>query len=92
MYHFHQIAIIRRYLTRNPKLEASIELKKIVARLATTTQTRFQNKLDQWYEKYKDFLNEKTVSSTTGKENFTHPRVRAAYMKFANQSSSSVYL
>ncbi len=79
MCHFHQIAIIRRYLTRNPKLEASIELKKIVARLTTTTEIRFQNKLELWYEKYEDFLNEKTVSSTTGEEHFTHPRVRAAY-------------
>jgi len=59
MCHFHQIAIIRRYLTRNPKLEASIELKKIVARLTTITETRFQKKLDLWYEKYKKFLNEK---------------------------------
>ena len=79
MCHFHQISIIRRYLTRNPKLEASIELKKIVARLTTTTETRFQNKLEQWHEKYEDFLNEKTVSSTTGQDHFTHPRVRAAY-------------
>jgi len=29
MCHFHQCAIIRRYLTQNPRLEANIELKKI---------------------------------------------------------------
>lgn len=79
MCHFHQKMIIHRYLTRRPKLEASQELKKIVSRLTTTTETRFKNKLDSWYEIHKDFINEKSINSITGKEQFTHRKLVAAY-------------
>ena len=62
-----------------PKLEAGKDLKKIVARLTLTTETNFTNKLDEWYQTYKDFLEEKSVSSTTGEHHYTHPRIRSAY-------------
>ena len=52
MCHFHQKMIIQRYVTRRPKLEASKDLKKIVSRLTSTTQIRFENKLDIWYQEY----------------------------------------
>ncbi|OIN84713.1 hypothetical protein KX00_252 [Francisella sp. TX07-6608] len=45
MCHFHQKKIVHRYITKNPKLEASIELQKILNRLTKTTETRFKNKL-----------------------------------------------
>jgi hypothetical protein len=35
MYHFHQKQIITRYLTNNPKPEASIELKRLTKKLVT---------------------------------------------------------
>jgi hypothetical protein len=62
-----------------PKLDASKDFKKIVLRLTQTTEKNFTNKLDDWYEKYKDFLEEKSVSTTTGELHYTHPRIRAAY-------------
>ena len=62
-----------------PKLEASKNLKKIVSRLTQTTEKNFTQKLDDWYAFYKDFLEEKSMSSTTGELNYTHPRIRAAY-------------
>ena len=61
-----------------PKHEASKNLKKIVSRLSHTTEKNLTQKLDDWYEIYKDFLDEKSVSTTTGKLNYTHPRIRAA--------------
>ena len=79
MCHFHQRKTINRYLTRKPRLEASKDLQKIMYNLTSTTQTRFTNKLNTWYEKYKDFLEEKNISETTGRENYTHPRIRSAY-------------
>jgi len=79
MCHFHQIKIVKRYITENPKLEASIELKKIVARLKHTNEKNFRKKLDVWCKEYEEFLNEKTIISTTGKEQYTHPRIRSAY-------------
>lgn len=79
MCHFHQKKIIQRYITMRPKLEASKDLKKIVYRLTQTTEKNFTQKLDEWYEEYKNFLDEKSISSTTGKLHYTHPRIRAAY-------------
>lgn len=79
MCHFHQKMIIHRYLTRRPKLEASKDLKKIVSRLTTTTEVRFKNKLDKWYEIHKDFINEKSINSITAKEQFTHRKLVVAY-------------
>ena len=79
MCHFHQRKTINKYLTRKPRLEASKELQRIMYNLTTTTQTIFTKKLNEWYEKYQSFLDEKSISSITGKLNFTHPRVRSAY-------------
>ncbi len=49
--------IIQRYITKHPKLEASQELKKIVSTLTKTSDVKFTIKLDNWYDKYKNFLN-----------------------------------
>ncbi len=62
-----------------PKLEASKALKKIVSRLTLTNEKNFTEKLNQWKEIYQDFLDEKSISSTTGKLHYTHPRIRASY-------------
>ena len=59
MCHFHQKKIVQRYITKNPKLEASIKLQDVLNRLATTTESRFKNKLQEWYVKYEDFLTQK---------------------------------
>ncbi len=45
-----------------PKLEASKALKKIVSRLTQTTEKDFTQKLDEWYEEYQDFLDQKSIS------------------------------
>ena len=79
MCHFHQKKIIQRYITMRPKLQASKGLKKIVSRLTSTTEKNLTQKLDEWYEIYKEFLDEKSVSTTTGELHYTHPRIRAAY-------------
>ena len=79
MCHFQQKKIVQRYITMRPKLQASKDLKKIVSRLTQTTEKNFTQKLDQWFYIYQIFLDEKSVSSTTGKLHYTHPRIRAAY-------------
>ncbi|NOQ32232.1 MAG: hypothetical protein GQ570_14040 [Helicobacteraceae bacterium] len=63
----------------HPRLEAGKELQKIMRTLATTTETRFENKLDTWYEKYKDFLAERTLNIETNKESFKHQKLLSAY-------------
>ena len=79
MCHFHQRMILQRYLTRKPKLNASKDIKKIISRLTTTTEVRFENKLDIWHQEYKEFISEKSINPTTGKEQYTHRRLVAAY-------------
>ncbi len=79
MCHFHQQAIITRYLTKNPKLEASIKLKRIASYLGKVQQDRFIFLLDCWYKRYKLFLNEKTLNEETRRWRYTHRRLRSAY-------------
>lgn len=79
MCQFHQVAIIRRYLTANPKLPASIELSSIVYMLKQTDRESFEGALNEWYLKWKPFLNERTINEETGRSFYTHKRLRSAY-------------
>ncbi len=79
MCHFHQKRIIQRYITKHPKLQASKDLQKIMYKLTSTNETIFTKKLDIWYETYKDFLSEKTLNESTGKEYYTHAKLVSAY-------------
>ena len=79
MCHFHQKQIIRRYLTNQPKLEASIELKEIVNNLTNTNEKKFIKQLNNWHSKWKDFLKEKTINPETNRWCYTHKRLKSAY-------------
>jgi len=79
MCHFHQRKTVRRYITKRPRLQAGKDLNKIVYRLKETNERNFTKKLDEWYEIYKDFIEEKSVNLETGKSFYTHYKVRAAY-------------
>lgn len=79
MCQFHQAAIIRRYITKNPKLPASIELKEVVKLMSKTDKESFEGALNEWFEKWKEFLNERTLNEETGKSFYTHKRLRSAY-------------
>lgn len=79
MCHFHQKAIIRRYLTQAPKLQAGKELKAIVETLRFVKKEDFQSILFDWYKKWKDFLKEKTYEEDLKHWHYTHKRLRSAY-------------
>lgn len=79
MCHFHQKQIVKRYLTINPKLEASQKLKEITATLADTNEEMFTKQLVTWYETWKDFLKEKTINPDTNRWCYKHKRLRSAY-------------
>lgn len=78
MCHFHQKAIIRRYITKNPKLKPNKELKEIVDWLNKTDKESFTYWLDEWYNKHKNWLNEKWVYKNW-KKYYKHRRTRSAY-------------
>lgn len=79
MCHFHQIQIITRYLTNNPKLPASRELKTIARTLVKADEECFVADLDAWHRKWSSFLKERTIDPITGKWHYTHKRLRSAY-------------
>jgi len=79
MCHFHQLAIIKRYLTSNPKLLASQQLKQIAELLPILTEKRFIRLLDAWYFRWANFLKEKTKVPGTKRWFYTHKRTRSAY-------------
>jgi hypothetical protein len=80
MCQFHQIQIVLRYLTRKPKTQAAIELKKLSLKLTKLTKLEFVNDLNIWYLKWDNYLNERSKSPTTGKTYYTHKRLRSAYL------------
>lgn len=79
MCQFHQIAIVTRYITRRPRLEASKDLKEIMILLPKTDKDRFMDALNDWYKKWKDFMNERATNPETGKSHYIHKRLRSAY-------------
>ena len=82
MCQFHQILIIRRYLTQEPNLEASVQLLDLVKSITRMDKESFIGAFNEWYEKYKDVLNER-VHDKRIKRNmppYMRPRLRSAYL------------
>jgi len=79
MCQFHQKQIVRRYLSLNPILPAGQELTELARLLCQTDKASFTHWLEQWFLKWRKFLNEKTENPITGRKQFTHRRLRSAY-------------
>ena len=79
MCQFHQVAIVRRYLTKNPRMPAAIELKEIAALMKQTDKESFEGALNEWHDNWRSFLNERTINEETGKSFYTHKRLRSAF-------------
>lgn len=78
MCNFHQVAIVRRYLTKKPKMQASKELWEHTLLLAQTDKESFEGGLNDWYIKWMDFLNERKIDEK-GKKRYVHKKLRSAY-------------
>lgn len=79
MCHFHQVAIVTRYLTRKQKLEAGQQLKTIARTLAKSSEIDFRIALTAWYERWKSFLAERTPCEGGRGWSYTHRRIRSAH-------------
>jgi hypothetical protein len=84
MCRFHQAAIIRRYLTKNPKLPASKELMEVVDLMVQTDKESFTGALELWFEKWRAFINERSVNPVTKKTFHTHKKLRSACRSLKN--------
>ena len=78
MCHYHQLQIVTRYLTLNPKLEAGIELLDLVRTLSRTDEASFTDAFTLWLRTWHSFLQEKTVDPETNRWSWTHKRLRQA--------------
>jgi hypothetical protein len=80
MCQFHQVAIVRRYITNKPKSEAAKELKELVKRLTVTDKESFYGSLADWHLKWGGYLNQRSRNLESGKSRYTHRRLRSAYL------------
>ena len=78
---FHRMLTVRHYLTREPELEASRELLKLVNGITRMDKASFTGALGEWYRKYQDVLYERVHDRRIKKNKppFMRPRLRSAY-------------
>lgn len=87
MCHFHQIAIMTRYLTTRPKLPAGQMLKHIALKIPKSNEDEMHRLLADWYKQWKDFLKEKTYNPMTRRWFYTHKRLRSAHRSICRNLS-----
>ena len=75
--HFHAKKNITKYLTKNPKTDAGIELRQLMNSIQYHTQQSFEDALAVWSDTHKNFLNMKTYHPS-GNWSYTHARLRSA--------------
>ena len=75
----HQQSVVRTYLTGNPELEASRGLLELFNRLTSCTKDSFVSELEQWHERWRAFLSERSTEPS-GKTHFTHRPLRSAFL------------
>ena len=74
--------ILRRYLSQDPDIEASAELMKLVNNITTMDKESFVGAFEEWYEKYKDIVNERVQDKRIKHKTppYMRPRLRSAYL------------
>ena len=80
MCQFHQMMIVRRYLTNRPDLPASRELLDICHTMTRADKESFVGMLERWHGMWEDFLNERSADKNTGRTSYRHKRLRNAYL------------
>jgi len=80
MCHFHQVQIVRRYLTSRPKTLSGRELLNIIYTLRYADEHTFTLRLEHWHRQWNDYIKEKTLVAGTKHWYYTHKEVRKAYM------------
>lgn len=78
MCHVHMERLVVKGTTRRPKLEAGQALLALVHTLYDTDSHTFRMRVNEYLIRYRDFLNQKTYNSETGREEPTHARLLQA--------------
>lgn len=77
MCQFHMKQIIKRYLTKNPKLKASQALNTLMNTLTSTRREAFEANYAKWKDIWHETLERRSVLKD-GRTRFTHRRLRSA--------------
>ena len=78
MCHVHMERLLRKGTTRNPQTEAGQVLRALTLSLFDTTSILFRQRYTHYLDKYRTFLNEKTINPLTGKSDWTHEKLHIA--------------
>ena len=72
------------WLTRFPRHVAGVELRHLVMmliRIKTENDRLYWTaELDNWYNRYQQYLKQKTINETTGRYWYTHKLLRRSYL------------
>jgi hypothetical protein len=80
MYQFHQVKIVKKYLTSRPELPASRELLELAKFMVHTDKESFEGAFGEWCDRWSDFLKERSHDPATGKSRYIHKRLKSAYL------------
>ena len=83
--HFHARKNITKYITRNPRTPAGVELMYIMHDLKNYTYTTFVKDLMKWNMTHQSFLKEKTIHSDNS-WSYTHRKLRSAIRSMVHMS------
>lgn len=74
----HMERMVIRGTTRKPELEAGEILLALVRSVYDTDLATFERRLNQYIERFRNFLNEKTIHPVSGDWNYTHEELNKA--------------
>ena len=79
---FHQMLIVRRYLTQEPELDASKELLELVNTITKMDKESFVGAFGEWYERNRNVVNERSHDRRIKRKTppYMRPRLRSAYL------------
>ena len=79
---FHQMLMVRRYLTQEPELDASRELLELVNNITSMDKESFAEAFGEWYDRNKDVVNERVHDRRIKRKTppYMRPRLRSAYL------------
>ena len=79
---FHQMLMVRRYLTQEPELDASRELLELVNNITNMDKESFFRAFGEWYDRNKDVVNERVHDRRIKRKTppYMRPRLRSAYL------------
>lgn len=79
---FHQMLMVRRYLTQEPELDASRELLELVNNITSMDKESFVGAFGEWYDRNKDIVNERVHDRRIKRRTppYMRPRLRSAYL------------